>query len=127
MLKIIEYLFYFIRKKYQKWGEGDSSGVYALCFISLIQFLNLTSLWLLLLIFKVIDAENVSKYYAVIAMVVLLFVDYYYIYKVRGTEYISDLYAVHDIDKKKVARSSLVYVILSFVSFMLLMAIYIKS
>jgi hypothetical protein len=103
MLKIIEYLFYFIRKKYQKWGEGDSSGVYALCFISLTQFLNLTSLWLLLLIFKVIDVENVSKYY------------------------ISDLYAVHDIDKKKVERSSLVYVILSFVSFVLLMAIYIKS
>ena len=121
MLRIIEFLFYFVRKKYQKWGAIDIAGVYALCFITLTQLFNIISLVFILVIIGYFDVSNLKSSYAVILYFILLGLNYGYVYKVRGQETISTVYDRADSKAKRAKTASLIYVVMSYATIVLLL------
>jgi len=125
-LNIIEYLFYSADKQYQKWGEKDISTVYAICYIALLQELNCFTLAILLLIFKVITALQISKLFFVILFSLFIILDYIYVYKIKGKMVVL-LKFQSTSNIKKNRNAAILYAALSFATFIITMIYYLAS
>ena len=123
-LKAIRYTYHFVSRKYQKWGEGDIGGVYALCFISFLQLLNAFTLFIIALLFKVVKVDNIKGEHFFILFFILLALNYLVVLPRN----VSNLL----VDKDKINNSegrllSIIYVVLTLILFFSGMLYYIKS
>jgi hypothetical protein len=117
-LSIIEYIFFYTRARYQKWGENDIAGVYAICLISLIQFFNIFTFYLIALLLKVLDINQIEGLYFVALFLIILLLNYLYIYKIRGVNKI----AVNFQDNRRnnvIQKRGFYYIIFSAISFLI--------
>jgi hypothetical protein len=119
LVEIIEYLFSFFYRKYLKWDK-DVPGVYALGIITILQFLNISVVALLLILFNAITIDNISNSAVVVIILLLLIVNYWYIYKKRGREQILVRYSRDTIEIKKVKKLSFLYIIVTLFLFVIL-------
>ncbi len=83
---MIDYLFYFIQEKYKQWGEVDVPKVYALTIISTLQLFNVITILVTALILNLIKVEVISNVNLVIATVVILLVNYFYLFQIKGSD-----------------------------------------
>lgn len=83
---IIEYLFYAVDRQYKKWGENDISHLYALCFVALIQTLNLLTVLIWSIILRFNKAGNISAYFFFISFLFLVLINYRIIYRKKTSK-----------------------------------------
>ena len=96
--------------------DKDIPGVYALSLIAILQFLNISFVGLLLILFDVIT--DVTKTSIIVIIVLLLIANYLYIYKKKGREQILRQYSGNTEEIKKVRKFSLLYILISLLSFL---------
>jgi len=125
LLDVEDFIYFFVYKKYKKWAEKENQSIYALCFITLMQQLNIFSFFLFLLVLKVIDISIFKRGYLFFLLgIVLLGLNYWYIFKYRGKDMILNKYGnVEEVEKIKIY--ALIYVLLTLVIFIGLMIYYI--
>lgn len=123
---IIEFIFYSAYKQYQKWGEKDIPGIYAVCFISLLQLFNSLTLLILAVLFKMVNLDMVESLHIVLFTSILLLFNYVYIYKKRGKENIIEYYSKQG-SLRSIKLISLLYASLTIVFFVSILLYYIYS
>lgn len=123
-MKFLEFIFCFVFKRYQKWGEKDIAGVYALCVISALQLFNIFTILLTGLFFNLINIRVVKNYYVIIAFISLLLFNYYYFFIVRGVKCMFNNYMKGN-DNIKLKIQSFIYLVLTFTTFLISLLIYI--
>mgnify|MGYP003577010585 CR=1 FL=1 len=123
---IIDFLFYSAYKQYQKWGEKDIPGIYAVCFISLLQLFNALTLLILGVLFKIVNLDKVESFHIVFFVILILLINYMYIYKKRGKENIIEYYS-KQCYLRSIKLSSLLYVSLTVFFFVTVLLYYIYS
>lgn len=93
-------------------------GVYALCIITILQFLNIFFLALLLSMLGAMKIDQFSNVIIVITILSLLAVDYFYIYKKKGKNQILLKYSAKTPEIKKVKKFSFLYIAITLLSFL---------
>ncbi len=126
-MKLLEYIFFFVFKKYQQWGESSIPGVYALCFISILQILNVFTILLIGLSVNVIESQGNKSYFFVAIYFCFLFFNYYYVYKIKGVNLILNDYTKNEKSNTQLRIISFSYVILTVMLFLICLIIYIKK
>ena len=125
--RIMQFIFSFTYRKYQSWGEKDIPGVYALCIISTIQILNTLTLLLIALILNIIKADVITKNYVVIFSVLVLFINYYYLYRLKGRDLIIKTFNNTDPTLSAVRKAALIYIIITIILFLSCFTYYLYS
>lgn len=114
-LNVLRFLFDYISKKYRRWGEADVPGIYALAIITLLQFLNIATLYTLGLIFALIKPDDINKWYFYFLCLLFFFINYLLIYRNKN-------YSPFKSDNKfsrKVHIIALIYAIGSIILFLI--------
>jgi len=117
--EITEYLFYFFYQKYFKM-DRDIPGVFALGLITILQFLNIAFVGMILHLFHLADLDRVSNISIVVTMMLLLSVNYLYIYKKRGRERILLKYSNRTTETQRIRKISLLYILITVLFFLAL-------
>ena len=117
--EITEYLFYFFYQKYLKM-DPDIPGVLALGLITILHFLNIAFVGMLLHLFHLADLDRVSDISIVVTMMLLLSVNYLYIYKKRGRERILIKYSNRTTGNQRIRKISLLYILITVLFFLAL-------
>ena len=113
-LNSMKFLFYSISKQYIKLGETDIPGLYALGIISILQTLNIMTVWILVLIFKFIKLENIDGYYFYILSLILLLFNYLFIFR-RKNHILEEKYKF----PKKIRTTAFTYAIGTIILFLI--------
>lgn len=79
-----DFIFYKVYKRYIKWGESDIPGVYALCVISLLPCLNISSLIFFGIDILKVKSWNYDRTLLLFCFLAVLAFNYYRIYKKIG-------------------------------------------
>jgi len=79
LFSINKYIFYLSYKQYQKWGEKDIPGIYALCVIMFLQEANFFSLYIIGILLKIPQMEKVKGCYIGAFFLIFFLMDYLYI------------------------------------------------
>jgi hypothetical protein len=124
---MVDFLFYYLHTKYKKWGEKDIPEVYALAIISVLQLLNFFSFIFLLLHIGLIKIEALTNYVVIGITIGILLVNYMYIFKIKGRKAILTQFESKNGRHKRIKRTSIIYVIVTVIVFVSLLAVYIKS
>ncbi len=117
-LKSIEFIFSFTYRKYQTWGEQSIPGVYALSVISTIQMFNILTLIFIGSFFDIISIDFKLKYYLIFTTFLTLFMNYYYLYKIKKPTVVVQTYTDINQDTLVAKRAALTYVICSAILFL---------
>jgi hypothetical protein len=122
---MIKFLYYFVYRQYQKWGEKDIPEVYALCFIALLQLFNVITLCIIALLLHMVGVSILNKYYYFVLYFVFLALNYNYLYKIKGgPEVLNEMYGKKEVNNRT-KFITLTYVIVSLASFTLAVLYYI--
>ena len=121
MLRIYEYIFYRCYLQYQKWGEKQIPGVYAICVVLILQEMNVFSLFLLGLLWKEPHLNGIVGYYLALFFLVFFVFDYIYIYRIKGVTRIVDRFADNKREDQRIRMLSLLYAVFSILFFVCLM------
>jgi len=123
-LEIEEYLFVYVFKLYQRWGEKDIAGVHAVCVITFFQILNLATLAIIAIEFYLLEAATVQQYHGLIVCLVLLAFNFWYIYSFKGK--FALLQAYGEAGRSSVGRRTLLYTITTVVTFLIVFVRYLS-
>lgn len=126
-MNVLEYIFFLVFKKYQQWGEYHIPGVYAICFISVLQTLNVITILLIGLSVNMIDIHSIRNYVFALIYFFSLFFNYYYLYKIKGINRILYNLSKEGKSKTRLRVASFSYVILTVLVFIICLTIYIKK
>lgn len=116
--KYLDFLFCYIYRKYENWGEKNIPGVYSICIISTLQALNFFTVILVLLLNKSISVNILQQKNVISASVILFFSNYVYFYLIKKKDNILNDFDVNKSSKKYMIRT-VVYVITSIVCFLM--------
>ena len=101
LMQVYNYFFYKIHLFYNKIGEKDMPGLYAVCIISLIESFNILSLFFIYeLVFKV-DLNKIEKNYVYVIFFLFFILNYIYFYRRKGKLNIIKEYNSISPDKRK--------------------------
>lgn len=80
MLHFFDFVFYKTYKKYIGWGEKDIPGIYALCLITLLPCLNISSLIFICIDVLEIKTWNYSEFLILLFFLLVMGLNYYRIF-----------------------------------------------
>jgi hypothetical protein len=127
MLDLIEYLFYFLQAKYKQWGELDIPKVYALAVISTLQIFNLLTLIVIGLILKIISVALLDKAMGISISIAVLIINYIYLFEIKGSEAIIYKFKNYKGNLRKIKNLTAAYFIVSVLSLLLVMTIFLHT
>jgi hypothetical protein len=125
-LSISEFIFYFIVLKYQKSGKNDIAGVYALCAITIIEVLNVLTLFIIGLSLRIIDFRKINNSYFVLLYFILLLSNYLFIYRIRGIDSVKEAF-YNDKRNQRIKKYTLIYLFVTLISFLGMFTYYLKT
>lgn len=112
-LSLIDFLFDYISKKYRKWGETNLSGLYALGVISVLQTFNIITLWMLAIIFKIINPDSINQLYFYALFLIFMLINYLLVYRNKNQKILNNKFS------QKIRLIALGYVIGSVICFLI--------
>lgn len=122
----IQFIYCYIFNFYKKYGDRYP-GVMALLVISTIQIFNIITFLIIGLIFKIIDVNEINKYYFPIFALGFILINYYYIYRIKGRDVLLESYTNEEKSILKGKAPAIVYVILTIVSFLACFIYYLNN
>ena len=121
--RLIGFLYYTIKKRYETWGEKDIADVYALCFISLLQLFNVFTVWLIALSWGIINIDLFGNYVFYVLFFVFLMVNFRYVRSQKFKE--SNPGYENKKDYHRRGRIAAVYVVFSIGAFLVSLLVYV--
>ena len=123
-LESIQFIYCYVFNFYKKHGDRYP-GVMALLVISTIQIFNVITFFIIGLLFKIININEINKYYFPFFTFGFILMNYYYIYRIKERNFLLENYTNRERGILRAKKFTLLYVILSIVSFLICFIYYI--
>src|ERR1022692_1539475 len=101
LIKIYNFFYSKIYFHYKKIGEQSMPGLYALCFLSLFESLNVLSIFFIYVLFYKFDLNKIDNKYGYLIFLFIFFLNYRYFYLKKGKQTSIKEYNVQRIPIKK--------------------------
>ena len=114
ILNFFDFIFYRTYTFYTGEGETDIPGVYALCVVTLLPLINISSFCFVLIdLFKVKD-WTYSKSLLLLCFVAIMLINYIRIFKLIGiSNFLAQWKIIDDNKKKRMKRAVIIYLIVT--------------